>query len=133
GQIAESPKTRYDYNPHLPPLLRSASNPTEVDSLPELLATARQRALTAVEARILAEALRRYEPWLEWAGKREKPWVELDPVALHMHERVSTQAILSVLAREDVERDLFANPKREYAKAVQFSQHYIVKAISMTL
>ena len=58
---------------------------------------------------------------MEW--KREKPWFEVDPVALHMHERISTQAILRVLAREDVDRDLFADPRYEYAKAVQFYQH----------
>lgn len=39
-----------------------------------------------------------------------------------MHERVSTQAILRVLAREDVQRDLFADPQLDYAKAVQFYQ-----------
>jgi hypothetical protein len=60
---------------------------------------------------------------LEWSGKREKPWFEADPVALHMHERVSTQAILRVLAREDIQRDLFADPQHDYAKAVQFYQH----------
>jgi adenine-specific DNA-methyltransferase len=72
---------------------------------------------------VLAEALRRHEPWLEWSGKREKPWFEVEPVALHMHERISTQAILRVLAREDIERDLFADPQQDYAKAVQFYQH----------
>ena len=66
---------------------------------------------------------RRHEPWLEWSGKREKPWFEVDPVALHMHERISTQAILRVLAREDMDRDLFADPQHDYAKAVQFYQH----------
>jgi len=64
----------------------------------------------------------RYEPWLEWSGKREKPWFEVEPVALHMHERVSTQAILRVLAREDVQRDMFADPQLDYARAVQFYQ-----------
>ena len=54
--------------------------------------------------------MRRHEPWLEWSGKREKPWFEVDPVPLHMHERVSTQAVLRVLAREDIKRDLFAEP-----------------------
>jgi adenine-specific DNA-methyltransferase len=89
----------------------------------ELLEAARRRPLSAEEANALAEALRRHEPWLEWSGKREKPWFEVDPVALHIHERVSTQAILSVLAREDVERDLFADPQQDYAQAVQFYQH----------
>ena len=82
---------------------------------------------------MLADALRRHEPWLEWSGKREKPWFEVEPVALHMHERVSTQAILRVLAREDVERDLFADPQHDYAKAVQFYQHDVDWANRMIL
>jgi len=133
GVIQEAPKIRHQYNPHLPPVLRSAAEATEVDSLPELLAIARQRALSPEEAKVLAEALRRHEPWLEWSGKREKPWFEVEPVALHMHERISTQAILRVLAREDVERDLFADPQLEYAKAVQFYQHDIDWANRMIL
>jgi adenine-specific DNA-methyltransferase len=123
GVLKDAPKLRYEYNPHLPPILRSASDAANADKLPELLATARHRALSAEEAKVLAEALRRQEPWLEWSGKREKPWFEVDPVALHMHERISTQAILRVLAREDVERDLFADPQQDYAQAVQFYQH----------
>ena len=123
GVLPEVPKIRFEYNPHLPTVLRSAPNATEADKLPELLAIARQRALSADEAMVLAEALRRHEPWLEWSGKREKPWFEVDPVALHMHERISTQAVLRVLAREDVERDLFADPQHDYAQAVQFYQH----------
>ena len=93
GVIREAPKLRYEYNPHLPPVLRSATDATEADKLPELLATARQRPLSSDEAQVLAAALRKHEPCLEWSGKREKPWFEVEPVALHMHERVSTQAI----------------------------------------
>jgi adenine-specific DNA-methyltransferase len=104
-------------------VLRSATDAAGADRLPELLAAPRQRALSADEAQLLADALRKDEPWLEWSGKREKPWFEVEPVALHMHERVSTQAILRVLAREDVERDLFADPQQECAKTVQFYQH----------
>jgi adenine-specific DNA-methyltransferase len=133
GRIQETPKIRYQYNPHLPPMLRSATDATGEDKLPELLTTARQRALSADEAKLLAEALRRHEPWLEWSGKREKPWFEVEPVALHMHDRVSTQAILRVLAREDVERDLFADPQHEYAQAVQFYQHNVDWANRMIL
>jgi len=123
GVLQRAPRIRYEYNPHLPTVLRSAVDATGADKLPELLTTARQRVLSAEEAKVLEDALRRHEPWLEWSGKREKPWFEVDPVALHMHERVSTQAILRVLAREDVERDLFADPQLDYAKAVQFYQH----------
>ena len=89
--------------------------------------------MTAEEAETLAEALRRHEPWLEWSGKRERPWFEVDPVALHMHERVSTQVILRVLARQDVQRSLFADPQLDYAKAVQFYQHDVDWANRMIL
>jgi adenine-specific DNA-methyltransferase len=123
GVVRAEPKLRYEYNPHLPPVLRSAFDAAEVDRLPELLHNARQRPLTEEEAHTLAAALRRHEPWLEWSGKREKPWFEVDPVALHIHERISAQAILRVLARDDVQRDLFADPQQSYAQAVQFYQH----------
>jgi adenine-specific DNA-methyltransferase len=133
GVVQEAPRLRYAYNPHLPPVLRSATDATGADRLPELLAISRERPLSAEEAMLLAEALRRHEPWLEWSGKREKPWFEVEPVALHMHERISAQAILRVLAREDVQRDLFADPQHDYAKAVQFYQHDVDWANRMIL
>jgi adenine-specific DNA-methyltransferase len=122
GKIREKPKIHYAYNPHLPPVLRFDRS-GKADGLPELLATARNRPLTLEEAENLAEALRKHEPWLEWAGKQEKKSFEVDPVALHIHERISAQAVLKVLAREDVQRSLFADPQLEYQKAVQFYQH----------
>ena len=100
------------------------SDPTgKADALPPLLEKATRQALSAEEAALLAEALRRQEPWLEWAGKRETPRFAVDPVALHIHERVSTQAILRMAARQDVTRDLFADPGLSYAQAVRFYQH----------
>jgi adenine-specific DNA-methyltransferase len=133
GRLEEAPRLRFEYNPHLPPVLRSSDDPAEADRLPQLLATARERALSADEAAILAAALRRHEPWLEWAGKRERPWFEVEPPALHIHERVSTQAMLRVLAREDVNRDLFADPQQSYAEAVQFYRHDVDWANRMIL
>ena len=123
GMVREEPPVQYHHNPHLPPVLRSSPDAAATDRLPELLAAARQRPLSEEEATLLEDALRRHEPWLEWSGKRERPWFEVNPVALHMHERVSTQAILRVLARQDVHRDLFADPQLDYARAVQFYQH----------
>jgi len=123
-KVEDSPKIKYEYNPHLPPALRFSNDPAETDKLPPLLAKAAAgKPLTKDEVKTLADALRQHEPWMEWTGKREKPWFEVDPVALHIHERVSTQAILRVLAREDVQRDLFADPQQDYARAVQFYQH----------
>ena len=133
GVVREKPKVRHEFNPHLPPALRFSPDAAAADRLPELLAAARQRPLSADEADLLAEALRRHEPWLEWSGKRERPWFEVDPVALHMHERVSTQAVLRVLARQDVQRDLFADPQLDYARAVQFYRHDVDWANRMIL
>ena len=133
GVVREKPKVRHEFNPHLPPGLRFSPDAATADRLPELLAAARERPLSAEEADLLAEALRRHEPWLEWSGKRERPWFEVDPVALHMHERVSTQAVLRVLARQDVQRDLFADPQLDYARAVQFYRHDVDWANRMIL
>lgn len=122
GAVPPLPKIEYSYSPRLSPELRF--DPTgEPDKLPELLEEARTRALTDDELKLLAEALRKEEPWLEWAGKREKKSFTVEPVALHIHERVSSQAILRVAARQDAQRDLFADPQQQYHEAVQFYQH----------
>jgi adenine-specific DNA-methyltransferase len=124
GTVPLMPKITYEYSPRLAPVLRF--DPTGgPDKLPELLAEAQLRALTASEAKELAEALRKQEPWLEWAEKREKRRFQIDPVALHIHERVSPQAILRVAARQDVEPFLFADPQQQYHEAVQFYRHEI--------
>jgi adenine-specific DNA-methyltransferase len=88
-----------------------------------LLEKAKSEPLAEAEARLLAEALRRHEPWLEWAGKREANGFAVDPVALQIYERVSTQAILKIAARKDVTRDLFADPQLDYHQVVQFYRH----------
>ena len=122
GRVREAPRQRYYYDPHLPPALRFDGT-GESDRLPELLENATRRKLTGEEARTLADALRNHEPWLEWAGKREKKYFEVDPVALHVHERVSAQAAVRIAARQDVQRSLWADPEQEYHEAVQFYQH----------
>jgi adenine-specific DNA-methyltransferase len=122
GRTPPAPRTTYAYSPRLDPALR-ADPSGRADALPLLLEKATREKLTAAEAALLAEALRRHEPWLEWAGKRETPGFAVDPVALHIHERVSTQAILRAAARQDVTRDLFADSALSYAQAVKFYQH----------
>ena len=133
GMVREEPAVWVRYSAHLPPVLRSAPDGEAADRLRELLVAARQRALTADEAAVLEAALKQHEPWLEWSGKQETAAFEVDPVPLHMHERVATEAILQVLARRDVSRDLFADPQHDYAKAVQFYRHDVDWANRMIL
>ncbi len=125
GDVPRVPKVRYRYSPHLPPVLRF--DPTgAADKLPDLIAEAGRRPLTAQEQKLLAEALRHHQPWLEWAGKQEeheRGHFDVDPVALHIHERVSAQAIVRAAMREDVQRDLFADPELPYHEQVQFYRH----------
>ncbi|HXH12571.1 MAG TPA: site-specific DNA-methyltransferase [Alphaproteobacteria bacterium] len=54
-------------------------------------------------------------------------------MALHIHERVSAQAILKVAAREGVQRSLFADPQLDYREAIQFYQHDVDWANRMIL
>ena len=122
GRTPDTPKQEYAYNPHLPPILRSDPH-GDADKLPELLQKAQQEPLTSEEAKIIADALKHHEPWLEWAGKQEAKSFTVDPVALHVHERVSTKAILKVAERENVQRQLFADPQQTYNKAVEFYKH----------
>jgi hypothetical protein len=94
GKVPAAPKLNYSYSPRLDPILRFDATGAS-DKLPDLLEKAKREPLTDAEARLLAEALRRQEPWLEWAGKREANGFVVDPVALHIHERVSRIGRLS--------------------------------------
>jgi adenine-specific DNA-methyltransferase len=122
GEVVREKKIRYAYNPHLAPALRFDAT-GKTGSIEKLIKDASRRKLESHEIKFLQEALRNHEPWLEWAGKREQQWCVADPVALHIHERISTQAVLRVAKREDVQRNLFADPEQEYREAVQFYKH----------
>ena len=121
GGLREKPKQEYAYNPHLPPILRF-DDTGDADQIPELLEKAKN-GLSDDEIKILADALKDRAPWLEWAGKQEAKSFAVDPVALHIHDRVSAKAIMRAAGRQDVQRQLFADPQQEYHEAVQFYQH----------
>lgn len=90
GDRQSIPKATYAYNPHLPPVSAIPDErPGAADALPQLIAAAGKRPLTSDEQQTLAAALKVHEPWLEWTGKRERPAFSVDPVALHIHERIS--------------------------------------------
>ena len=122
GHIREMPSTRYSYDPHLPPVLHFEAN-GKADELPFLLEQAKKQPLNDEQVKILADALRNHQPWLEWAGKQEKQWFDVDPVALHVHERVSAQAIIAAAQRRPIQPSLFADPELEYHEAVKFYEH----------
>ena len=122
GEIAREKKIKYAYNPHLIPKLQSDAT-GKADRITRIIEKARHGRLESKEHGILLDALRNHEPWLEWAGKKEQEWCVVDPVALHIHERISTQAILRIAQRQDVQRDLFADPELDYREAVQFYKH----------
>jgi len=120
--VAEQAQTVYD--PHKPPVLRFDATGA-VDRVTDLLAEAQARPLTKDEVAFLESALANHQPWLEWSGKREQDRIAVDDVALHVHERVSAQAILKAVKREDIQRDLFADPDLPYQEALRFYQHSV--------
>lgn len=124
GTVPPVPKAQYSYSPRRPPELQFDPE----GEYTALLEKARRQQLSDSEVAQLQQALAAREPWLEWAGKREdhdRGSFSVDPVALHIHERVSAQAILRAAARKEVERSLFADPEHEYHQAVQFYRHDI--------
>ena len=122
GKLPPKMKMEYNYNPHLTPVLRFDGS----GKIDELLEKARRGPLSEEDVKILSDALDHHAPWLEWAGKREGGrTLTVNPVALHIHEHVSAEAIVKVAARENVQRELFADPQQEYHKALEFYQHDI--------
>jgi adenine-specific DNA-methyltransferase len=65
----------------------------------------------------------RVDPQLLWHGKAERANVEVDAVSLHVHERLSTEAILRTLRKEEPQLSLFGDPQLDRGKEVQFYQH----------
>jgi len=76
-----------------------------------------------------APSKRKYEynphldPQLVWAGKAEHTSFEVENVPLYIHERISTQAILRAVKREDVNRSLFADPDLSLRETVECYRH----------
>lgn len=87
GRTPPAPRTTSAYSARLDPALRTAAS-GRAHALPARLENTTREELTAEEAALLAEVLRRHELWLEWAGKRETPNFRLDPLALHVNQRV---------------------------------------------
>ena len=69
---------------------------------------------------------RRIPPQLLWAGKSESDDVEADAVSVHVHERISAEAIARTVQKErgiQLTLDLFADPQLDRARELEFYQH----------
>ena len=119
GSTPLAPKLTAPYSPRrTPELQRDCDARLEV-----LLTKAASAPLSDEEVAELRRLYSDHEPWLEWAGKREARRLEVDPVALHIHERVAAQAILEAAQKQSVQRGLFAEPDWDYQKQTAFYQH----------
>jgi len=65
------------------------------------------------------------DPTLQWAGKAERTSFEVETVSLHIHEHVSTEAIVRAVKREPAQRDLFARIELPAGKEVDFYKHEV--------
>jgi adenine-specific DNA-methyltransferase len=65
------------------------------------------------------------DPQLVWAGKKEHENFEVDTVALHIHERISTKAILKAVEKRELFKQLklFGEPDLPLDKRIEFYQH----------
>lgn len=66
------------------------------------------------------------DPDLIWTGKKEHSSLEIDTVSLHIHERISTLAILTSVKRKQLIQttlDFFATPTLPLDKRIEFYQH----------
>jgi adenine-specific DNA-methyltransferase len=67
----------------------------------------------------------RIDPQLEWAGKAERTSFEVDAVSIHVHERLSTQAIMAAVKKEPPQLSMFSDPQLERDKEIGFYEHEV--------
>jgi adenine-specific DNA-methyltransferase len=63
------------------------------------------------------------DPQLVWAGKAEHLSFEVEAPSIHVHERLSTEAILRAVQKEPPQPSLFGDDELDRAKAIEFYQH----------
>lgn len=63
------------------------------------------------------------DPQLVWAGKAEQDELTVEAPSIHVHERLSTEAIMKATRRENAQIALFADPGLDRATQVEFYEH----------
>ncbi|HDD53525.1 MAG TPA: site-specific DNA-methyltransferase, partial [Thermosulfidibacter takaii] len=65
------------------------------------------------------------DPQLIWTGKTEHTSFEVDVVSLHIHERVSTRAILEAAKKPEPQLSLFGETPLSPDQRIEFYQHEV--------
>jgi len=65
------------------------------------------------------------DPQLVWAGKAERTSFDVDAVSIHVHERLSTEAIIKTLHKKQPQLALFGDPELDRGREVEFYQHEV--------
>lgn len=116
--LSWDPKGDRDYAEQL---LYEIEELAQVAGRPDATTEERRRALALIRAKA-AELRAMSRPFLNWAGKAERPEFTVPSLPLFIHERLSTQAILeSVRGRNrgsTEQLDLFADPDLDIADRI---------------
>ena len=65
------------------------------------------------------------DPQLVWAGKAEHTSFDVDVVSLHIHERISTRAILEAIKKPEPQLALFGETPLPADQQIEFYQHEV--------
>jgi adenine-specific DNA-methyltransferase len=63
------------------------------------------------------------DPELIWAGKTEHGSFTVEAPSIHVHERLSTEAIIRALQKKPPQPTLFEDPELDRSKIIEFYQH----------
>jgi adenine-specific DNA-methyltransferase len=63
------------------------------------------------------------DPQLQWAGKAERISFDVDDVSLHIHERISSRAILEAVRKPEPQIALFGETELPLNQQIEFYQH----------
>lgn len=92
----DTPKTVWNFDPHLDPVLQFDSSRASIETLiDDALASGDEAEMRAA----LEELKRLQSPYLNWTGKAERTSFTVDTVSLHVHERMDPMSILAAVRK----------------------------------